>query len=280
MNVMIRPGNEQELLSMLRELPEYHIVNGGTVLMIRYKNGFLNQAPFICINELKELKGITREGNRISIGGAVTHAEVMRSQVIREYYPELVAACTEVGSWQIRTTGTLAGNIVNSSPAGDTLPPLMAGNAELELVCSEAAREVAFDDFFTGPGTNSLKKGEFLRRVFLPAEKGRGVFFKMGQRRALAISKVSLAVRITARYSICAGAVSKTPLLAKKTAEHLDRCGEKVSFKQLREACDIIGRECAPITDVRSTAEYRQKMIANLLEEALKKLGVSGSENL
>lgn len=272
---VIRVKDLDHMYSLLKEeITNPYFLSGGTDLIIRIKENHLKE-PFtvIDISGLEELKGITVKDDHIIAGALVTHGEIMKHPKFRECASVLVQACGTVGSPQIRNRGTIGGNIGNSSPAGDSLPPLYILGAEVCLARGKEERWVKIEDFIKGPGKNVLNHLELIKEVKIPLLYGyEGKYMKLGQRKALAISKVSLAIniyneeKILKDVRIALGAVGPVIIQAKKTEEFLK--GKELNENVITEAVKLIKEEARPISDLRSTDEYRRDMTGVLLRKA------------
>jgi len=273
MNLAFSPKTLKEFFEIKIENPAAKIVAGGTDILVRLKDE-LDWPMLIDISGIEELKGISKESNSVKIGVLSTHTEIENSEELRKYAEVLVQAAFIIGSPQIRNRGTIGGNIANASPAGDTIPPLYVLNAEIELASSAGTRKMLINEFFTGPGISVLENGEIVSSINIPAEENlKGVFLRLGQREALAISKVSLALvknTKTNEYRIALGSVAPTVIHATKTEKLLS--GNSLNIKLIDEACETICEEAAPIGDIRSEADYRKEMCGVLLRKALKKM--------
>lgn len=171
---------------------------GGTDLLVRIKKGLLEPEKVVDLSALEELGGIREDGEQIVIGPLITHGEVMESDLANRYLPVLVQGCATVGSPQVRNMGTLGGNIVNASPAADSIPPLIVLEAGVILQSLAGKREMRLEEFIIGPGKTQLRAGEVLTGIVvnkMPAGE-RSLYRKLGQRKALAISIASVAVRM------------------------------------------------------------------------------------
>src|SRR6186997_1144266 len=166
-------------------------IAGGTDLMVAL-TGELGEPPDAILDlwGLDELRGIAIEGTSISLGALTTYTEIRRSGLCREHLPVLVEAAATIGAAQIQNRGTLGGNIANASPAGDTLPVLLAADASFVLGSARGEREVAAVDFWVAYRKTALAPDELILHVSFPLPRGREVRFrKVGTRRAQAISK-------------------------------------------------------------------------------------------
>ncbi len=262
-----------ELLSM--HAGEVRPLAGGTDILVRARDGQLSRATLLDVTAVPELRGIEERAGHLWIGAGTTHTEILRSPLVARYVPALPQACAVIGGPQIRNRGTVGGNLANASPAADTAPALFAADAVVELVSVSDRREVPIDKFFTGPGRSVLAPDELILGVRVPRRDGvRGAFLRLGQRRAQAISKVSVAVAMTFRdgrpdwVRVALGAVAPTVIRAPQ-AEGALRAGGHEGLRLAREA---VRGEVRPIDDLRSTSEYRREMAGLLLERAVRRL--------
>jgi CO/xanthine dehydrogenase FAD-binding subunit len=195
----------------------------------------------------------------LSIGALATHTDVIRSPLVRKRLPMLAAAAREVGGVQIQNRGTIGGNVANASPAGDTLPVLSAADTLVLLQSAKETRRVPFTTFYTGYRQTVRRADELIVGFEIPAVRGRQWFRKVGTRAAQAISKVVMAGVVGDEPRLALGSVAPTVVRALKTEAALAR-GASID-----EAQHVLGKEIAPIDDIRSTAEYRRRVAANLL---------------
>lgn len=246
--------------------------------MVLMNARMLDAAEFLDIWRIDELRGIEDEGDRIRIGSLATYTDLIRSALIQVSMPALVAASRTIGAVQIQNRGTIGGNIVNASPAGDSLPVLAAYEAEVELASARGRRQVAFEGFYTGYRKTVLEPDEIVTAVRMPKLKAgeRDCFYKVGTRRAQAISKTVLAARaeIEAKtirsIRIAVGSVAPTVIRAPRTEQLL--AGKAVTPELLEQARWIISSEIVPITDLRSTEHYRRSVTGNVLVKFLREI--------
>jgi CO/xanthine dehydrogenase FAD-binding subunit len=273
------PGTLDEALALLAERgPALKIIAGGTDLMVLMNARMLDAGEFLDIWRLDELRGIEDEGGCLRIGALMTYTALIRSRLIREYVPSLVAASRTIGAVQIQNRGTIGGNIVNASPAGDSLPVLAAYDAEVELASARGRRRVAFERFYTGYRKTVLEPDEIVTAVRVTKLKpeDRDFFYKVGTRRAQAISKVVMAVRAETdaktiqSIRIAIGSVAPTVIRAPRTEQMLS--GSAVTPDLIERARQTVSSEVAPITDLRSTEHYRRTVTGNVLARFLKSI--------
>ena len=207
---------------------------------------------------LNELKGVRRTGDVLEIAAAEPYTSIIASPDVQQHLPALAAAARTIGAAQIQNRGTLGGNLANASPAGDTLPVLLAYDA----VVVTDRRSIAVDTFFTGYRKTALQSDELITAVRFPL--GRQVAFrKVGTRAAQAISKVVMAVsRTPGGARIAIGSVAEVPLRARRAEMALER-------NDVEGAIAAVADDIRPIDDVRSTAVYRRAVTEGVLRELL-----------
>ncbi len=243
---------------MLRDTPNCRPIAGGTDVMVSVQAGTIEPAALLDLWSLPELKGIRHVDGAIEIGAAESYTTIIRSTFVQQHAPALVEASLTIGAAQIQNRGTLGGNLANASPAGDTLPVMLAHDA---IVVTDR-RTIAVDEFFTGYRQTALATDELIVAIRFPIEKRDVMFRKVGTRQAQAISKVVLAVcREPARIAI--GSVAEVPLRATK-AEHALQVGD------IDDVISAIDDDIRPIDDVRSTATYRREVTKNVLKRVLR----------
>ncbi|HYG63305.1 MAG TPA: xanthine dehydrogenase family protein subunit M [Thermoanaerobaculia bacterium] len=267
--IALRPRSLDEAVRHLGEDPALVPTAGCTDLMVRGPEALHRMDRVIDLLGIPELRGIQEvdgaiEIGAIEIGATVTFSEIRNSAVVREAFPALVEAAAQIGGWQIQNRATLGGNVANASPAGDSLPVLLALDAVIVAAGPQGLREIPYADFHTGYRKTALRPGEIVARIRLPrpAEGSFQAFRKVGTREAQAISKVvvALAGRVEgdriAELRLGAGSVAPVPVRL-RAAEDAVR-----GMAAGPEAADMAGleaaREVAPIDDVRSTADYRR----------------------
>ena len=193
---VIRPTTLPEALRTLADEPEgARIVAGGTDVLVELQRGVKPARTLIDVSGLRELKYVRRAGDTIAIGGLATHNDLLAAPFARTAALPLAQACIEVGAPQIRARATIAGNLVTASPANDTIAPLTVLGAELVLASATGERTLPIGEFFTGFRRTLLRPDELVREIRFPALGGqrRGLFLKLGLRRAQAISVIDVA---------------------------------------------------------------------------------------
>jgi CO/xanthine dehydrogenase FAD-binding subunit len=256
------------------------ILAGGTDLMpqthagrVTLKRGLLN------VRRVPELHRVERADGAVRIGALCTITELMRDPLVREHFGLLADACDHFASDQLRNAATIGGNVCNASPAGDTLVPLLALDAEAELASKPngrvETRRVPLADFFTGPGRTARALDELLCAIRLPLPPPGfvGRFFKFGTRPALDISAISIAIggvrsgRALTHARVVYGAVAPVPLRARRTEAALE--GTPLDAAAIDRVAATARDEVRPIDDVRASAWYRKELVFNMTRRIL-----------
>jgi len=231
---------------------------------------FLGGIPNIDYIQYDEKKGLR-------IGTLATIQTIEKSPIIQQKYPILSEATQTFGTTQVKNMATIGGNLCNASPAADLAPPLLVLDAQMKVVGIEGERILPIDSFFIAPGRTALKSTEMLIEIQVPPlpDKTGTAFLKVG-RTAEDLAKVSVAVMLTIEDGIChnvkisLGAVAPTPLRAKKAEEVLR--DKKLTTQLVEKAATVAADQTAPITDLRSTAEYRREISRVLVKRAIERI--------
>lgn len=275
---LIQPSSLNEALRLLQaHAGNARIVAGGTDVLVELSRGIRPTETLIDLSALSKLRYVREEDGRISIGGLATHNDVISSAlVVAEAFP-LAQASWEVGAPQLRTRATIAGNLVTASPANDTITPLMALDAEVVLASLDGERIVPLSEFYLGFRKTALRSGELIREIRIPiVASRRGLFIKLGLRRAQAISVIDLAIVLTfdgevvrdARIAL--GSLAPTIIRAHDAEQALT--GQTLSPELAKTAARLTCAAVNPIDDVRGTGAYRLATLANLIEHGLERL--------
>lgn len=253
------------------------VIAGGTDLMVLYNSGLEIPKKVLDIWQLNELRKIEEEESYLRIGALCTYTELINNEKVKQFAPSLVSASRTIGAVQIQNRGTLGGNIVNGSPAGDSLPVLAAFNAKLELGSLRGKREVSFNEFYSGYRKTILSNDELLLSILLPKQKEgeRAEFYKVGTRAAQAISKIVMAVCANVNsdkkiesIAIALGSVAPTVIRARETEKFLTN--QEITPELIEQAKTKLSQEVKPIDDVRSTEHYRRVVTGNLIAKFLR----------
>jgi xanthine dehydrogenase small subunit len=256
---LLEPKSLADALKMLRDEGPLVPLAGCTDLYVSLNFGTLSDSRFLNLWRLDRLRTIQMRGELLSIGALATHTELIQSVLVRRRLPMLAAAAREIGGVQIQNRGTIGGNVANASPAGDTLPVLAAAEAIVVLASASGTRRVPFTEFYTGYRQTVRRPDELIVTLEIPAVRGQQRFRKVGTRAAQAISKVVVAAVVGDRPRIAFGSVAPTVVRARRTEAAL------AAGASIADAQQTLIDEIAPIDDIRSTAEYRRRVAANLL---------------
>ena len=271
---LIAAKSLEHALSLMREAmgETWRPFAGGTDLMVLFEAGKLRHKRFVSIWGLRELKGIEVTAESVTLGGLTTYTEVQRHPLLRAEFPLLAQAAGETGGIATQNRGTLGGNIVNASPAADSPPALLVYDAELELISAGGSRWIPYRTFHTGYKQMDLRADELVSRIRLPRGREGWVQYyrKVGTRRAQAISKVCFA----AAARVEGGRVAEARVAMGSVAPTVVRCyrTEEALVRDPGSARAALAGEIAPIDDIRSSADYRSRVAANLLDEFVRRV--------
>ena len=275
----LQPSTLDEALTLLHDHGAgARIVAGGTDVVVELQRGVRPATTLIDVSALYELKYVQARDGRIYLGALATHNDVIASAACAAGAAPLVEACWEVGAPQIRTRGTVAGNLVTASPANDTIPALLALDAELVLCGTDGERVVPLRDFYLGVRRTALRPGEIVREIRFAALRPdeRGMFVKLGLRRAQAISVINAALVLRFQGShvssarVALGCVAPTVVRVPAVETFLE--GKELTPEVCEEAGRLAAREIRPIDDLRGTAGYRLHTVAALVADALRRI--------
>ena len=254
--------------------PPIMYLAGGTDLMVLLKANLIPDSAWFDISDIPDIKGITVKDDMLVIGAATPFDEIYPDANVLKWAKALSEAASNVGGPQIRARGTIGGNIANGSPAADTLPALASLGAQVNLLSARGERSVPIEGYALGNRRTVREADEIISSVSIPIRAGiKGAWKALGARKALAISKISLAVSAVLEQGsfsylrIGLGSVAATVRRAPQAEEVLLNGGW--NRETLEEACRIIQTEISPLDDIRSTAEYRKAMSGVLLHDAL-----------
>lgn len=275
---LVRPRSLSEALQVLAAgSPEVLPIAGGTNLTVDMRSGRHEPRVVVDIEQLPELKGIRRENGQVCAAGGVTIAELLKDGLVAETAPALKSACAVFANPLIRNRATLGGNLADGSPAADTAPSLLALDAEVELSSQAGERRLPLDEFFIHVRKTARRPDEVITalRWAAPAPGTVSAFYKLGLRKADAISVVSVAVVLEVAAGVCQkarialGSVAPRPLRAKSAEQLLT--GKGLSRDLFEDAAALAGEAISPITDLRASAEYRRRTTVALTRRMLEK---------
>ena len=255
------------------------IIAGGTDLVIGLRSGDYTPPFIIDITRIEELHKIEEKNGTIFIGAAVTHSEIASSSMVKKYGKVLSDAASEIGSPQIRNLGTIGGNIINASPAADTLPPLMVLNAIGRVASREGEKEVPFSQLLKGPYETDLKPHELLVQIKFPKLSAdvRSSFIRLARRDAMAIARMSVAIVLQMGerknkiedIRVAVGSVTPTPQRMSETEAFL--MGKSPDEETLQRASIQVSETMIRRSGVRASTSYKKPVIESLFIRAIKK---------
>ncbi len=279
---LVAPANLQAVVSLLASEPEEWLpIAGGTDLMVQFAAGTLWARKLISIARIPELRRIEILPEEIQIGAGCTYTDLRKHEIVESEFPMLAKAASWTGGIANQNRGTLGGNIVNASPAGDSLPALLAYDAELVLISVRGERRVPYAAFHTGYKKTKLAVDELIRTVTLLRCFGEYFSYtrKVGTRNAQAVSKVCIAALARMENGevqdarIAFGSIAPMPVRLAETERVLN--GKRLDPALVLLASKTAAAEVRPIDDIRSTARYRAAVVGNLVAEFADRLGES-----
>ena len=282
---LVAPGTLPAVLSILAQEPGAWLpIAGGTDVMVQYSAGKLPARKLVSIWNLPELRRIEVFPDELRIGAGCTYTDLRGDEVVNREFELLASAARWTGGIANQNRGTIGGNIVNASPAADSLPALLVYEAELILVSARGERRVPYKTFHTDYRKTGLAADELVRAVCL--ERGFSGYYaqarKVGARNAQAISKVSLAALgrlangVIEDVRLAMGSVAPVPLRLVETERSLK--GKRIDPDLVQSAKKSAAAEIRPIDDIRSTARYRAAVAGNLVAEFLDRLSAAGTK--
>lgn len=274
-----QPSTLQEASRLLKDNgPGGRFLAGGTDLVIAMKEKGLLPKYVVDLKRVPGLSGIRENGDGgIALGALTTMYEIETSALIKRKYPFLAQSAAEVGSIQIRNRATIGGNMANATPSADTAPALIALNATAKIASASGERTIALEEFFKGPGQSVMNADEILTEITIPKTAANlvGEYIKFSPREMMDLAYVGVAVayNLTASDKKCAGvrivlgAVAPTPIRAKRAEAAAE--GQVLTETLAEKVGQIAAEEAKPISDVRSTADYRRAMVGTMTKRAL-----------
>jgi carbon-monoxide dehydrogenase medium subunit len=274
-----QPGSLKEASQLIKEHgPGGRFLAGGTDLVIAMKEKGLLPKYIVDLKRVPGLTGI-RESSAggIILGALTTLYEIETAPLIKKKYPFLAQSAAEVGSIQIRNRATVGGNMANATPSADVAPALIALDATVKIAGVGGERSVALAEFFTGPGQTIMRSDEILTEITIPKTDSRlvGEYIKFSPREMMDLAYVGVAVAYNfnreekrcERVRIVLGAVAPTPIRARRAEAKLE--GNVLGEVLAEEVGKIAAEEAKPISDVRSSADYRRAMVGTMTKRAL-----------
>lgn len=279
-----RPEKLEQALQLLNEYKEdARIIAGGTDILPGFRQNasrFSEIKYLVDSGKLKDLKNIQDRGDAVVFGSAVTFSDLVKSPIISGNFPLLTKAAQNVGSVQIRNRATCAGNFINNAPCADSVPPLLVYDARVKIQSLSNQREIQLSELLDRPYRTQLGPDEMVTQIILPKISNDfcGEFYKLGRRRGVAISRITLALLVKTNdskieeFRIASGAV--TPIGKRFPDIEKFACGKRTSSDLFMELAKMLGQHILDVTGLRWSTEYKikvvQQMFYQLLEKTLK----------
>ncbi|MFC2088780.1 FAD binding domain-containing protein [Calditrichota bacterium] len=274
-----RPSTVKEALEYLKDSQgQVKLIAGGTDIIPGIQQNskrFSDIKILIDTKSINDLKKIEFEGNELTIGSACTFSDILSNPMIKDKYPLLIKAASSLGSVQIRNLATITGNFVNNAPCADSVPPLLVYDAKIKIESLDEQRITALEDFLVKPYTNQLETHEMITEIILPSppEKMKGDFYKLGRRRAVSISRITLAVLVQMENEtieelrIASGAI--TPI-GKRFYELENYIKNKpVTADFLKMIAQQLGEQILQATGLRWSSPYKLPVVQQLFYQIL-----------
>lgn len=283
---VLLPRTVDDATAMLVDEPQATLLCGGTDVMVEVNDGHRRpDRSVMMVNRIAELRSWSHDpaAGTLTIGAAVTYSELMQ-EPLSALLPALAEAARTVGSPQIRNAGTLGGNLGTCSPAGDGLPVLAAADAVVELASASGRRSMPVAAFMLGVKRTALQPGELVVSVTLPVARGWQGYAKVGVRNAMVIAVASACLVVdepSRRLGMALGSVGPTvlrcPEAERELAAAVDWEFGTVEPAALRRFGELAASESRPITDHRSTAEYRRHAVRVLAQRLARRAFANGA---
>ena len=253
----------------------FQVLAGGTDVLVQLRSLDDEPRTIVDIKGLSETQKVDLSGDSIYVGAAVPGAKLYANKPLKAMFPGLVEAVDLIGSTQIQGRASMGGNLCNASPAGDSIPAIIANSGVCKIASSTGVRELPAEEFVTGVGQNALTEGEFLLGVAFPRPDQRSgdAYLRFIPRTEMDIAVAGAGVRLTLEGDTCVaakvaiGAVAPTAIVVAEAGEAL------VGTTLDDDAIEAAGRACSaaarPITDKRGTADYRRKVVGVLCQRAV-----------
>ncbi|MFA6009641.1 MAG: FAD binding domain-containing protein [Desulfobacteraceae bacterium] len=280
MSQVFIPSHLDEVFSILNQCPEARLMAGGTDLLVRLRHaGADMKPPLILLNKISVLADIKLDAGDLCIGSGVSFSAIMVHPLVQDHAPLLAKAVGTIGGPAIRNMGTLGGNIITASPAGDSLPPIYVMEASVVLVSAAGTRTIPIARFISGPSKTDVRKDEILTQIRIPVDDGfqAQCFEKVGLRRSLAIAVASFCGRlkfaedgtvVAARFAW--GSVA--PTVAGSPEAEAAVTGRRLDTESIKKSVAAATESLSPIDDIRASAHYRRTVAGGLLRRFLENL--------
>ena len=274
------PNSVDEVISLLLEAANESqlakLLAGGTDVLVQMHSGLNKPDVLVNLKKIKETNRLEINDREIYIGAAIPSAQMQEYQNLKTLLPGLLEAADLIGSTQVQGRATICGNLCNASPAGDSIPALIAAGAVCDIANKDGGRQLQVEDFVVGVGQNALEPGEFLLGVSVPTPSStkKDAYLRFIPRTEMDIAVAGAGVAIAFEDNKCVeariaiGAVAPTARLVERAGEAL--VGHEISDETIENAVAACREAASPISDKRGTAAYRKKVVGVLIKRAIK----------
>ena len=272
-----RPKQLDEALTLLAQKKNCKVIAGGTDIMIALNEKTIRPDCILDISGIESLGQIYENEGILHIGAAACFSQIQNNALVKKFNPALCSAVAEIGAVQIRNVATIGGNVANAAAAADSTPPLLSVDAQALIASSEGRRTVPVSEIAIGINKNSLRENELILEFLLPYKPGYAMIFeKIGRRKALAISRINLAVSakiqngLIADMAVAVGAVGQSPYRVAEVEKFL--MDKKLEPDVIEGAAELMDKVTAKNLAGRSTTPYKRKIAYAVLKRALQRI--------
>jgi CO/xanthine dehydrogenase FAD-binding subunit len=279
---ILSPGSVNEVVELLsKNNPGTKVIAGGTDIIPGFQidsKRFCNIEYLIDLAGVDDLKSISESDDEVTIGAACTFTEISRNKIIKGNLPLLSEAANAIGNPQIRNRATIAGNFINNAPCADSVPPLLVYDALLEKISNEGKQRTSLEETLLVPYQTTVKLNEIVTKIIIPKRRKNyyGTFYKLGRRRGVAISRITLALLLLVEddkikdIKIASGAVTPIGMRLRELEESC--IGKYPGEKLFKEISKNLGKKILDVTGLRWSSHYKVKVVQQMLYQLLEKL--------
>jgi len=276
------PGSVKEVVELLsKNNSDTRLLAGGTDIIPGFQIDSKRFRDIDCLIDLvgiDELKKISESADEVTIGAACTFTEISKNKIVKGNFPLLTEAANTIGSPQIRNRATIAGNFINNAPCADSVPPLLVYDALLEKISNEGEQRTSLEETLLVPYQTTVKQNEVVTKIIIPKKKKNyyGTFYKLGRRRGVAISRVTLALLLLIEddkikdMKIASGAVTPIGMRLRELEENC--IGKSPGEELFKEVSKNLGKKILDVTGLRWSSHYKVKVVQQMLYQLLGKL--------
>jgi len=268
----LKPTSLVDAISAFKKFEDAFLLAGGTDLLVGMRHNLINPGCIIDIKDIPDINTFEYK-NGWNFGALTTIRDIEASMTLNQKMPFLCQAAAALGSIQVRNRATIGGNLCNASPCANFGTAFLALDSQVKIISENGEKIVALEDFFTGPNTTILKKGEVLTQILVPRESvgSKGIFLKhcTGNSNDIGLANITILLDADSKKGVCnkiriaMGAVAPTPIRAKQAEMFLS--GNRLDPDTIAETARLASNEAVPITDFRASADYRTQLVKTLV---------------